>query len=330
MKTIVIYRTGDRADESSIARAICEIVEDTAVVTVGCGGTAPSPGGRSYPRGTSWNSIETGSGDKAFLVIVSDGEIGGIIPDCSIVPGGNPRGTAAPAHFQNADFTGGGPADPGAVERCSDRLLISREKVRRLAWLSGCRPEPVTALILAGGKSSRIRSDKAFLKVDGERLIDRIARQLGPSVDAVTIVTSADKADRYPDYTVAVDEMPGEGPLRGIVSGLAQSGTELNFVVACDVPDVDSGTLRGLLSWSGEFDIVVPSLREGQTEPLFAVYRKSLLPAARMLLNGGERRVASLYPFCRTKTVFLPQAAWFANINTRDDYERYVEKQKDS
>jgi molybdopterin-guanine dinucleotide biosynthesis protein A len=299
-------------------------VEGSALLAIGKDAGRTGPHEAFYPAGTPWSVIESENGKRGLLIIESDDCPAGLVPDCLVHLGSGARAASADSPPRKADFHSGRAADAGTIERCAGRLGLGAATVRRIAWLSGSRPEPVTAIVLTGGKSSRLGPDKAFLDFGGERLVDRITRRLGESVDGIVIATSADKAGLFPGHKVAVDEIPDQGPLRGIVSGLARSETRLNFVIACDMPDVDTGTLRELLSWSEGFDAVVPSFREGEREPLFAVYRKTLLDPALGLLERGERRVASLYPLCRTKILFLPRNPGLANINTRDDYENYI------
>jgi molybdopterin-guanine dinucleotide biosynthesis protein A len=112
----------------------------------------------------------------------------------------------------------------------------------------------------------------------------------------------------------------------GIASCLAESSTEHNIVVACDIPDINATVLGVLLSWAEEYEIVVPSFRAGQQEPLFAVYRASVAGRAFEALDEGRRRVAALFERCSTKIVTIADAAWYANLNTRDDYAAYLSK----
>lgn len=329
MKTLVI--TGGRPGDggSAGARRVRSLVEGSALLSIGKEAGRTGPHEAFYPAGTPWSLIESENGTRDFLIIESDDCPAGLVPDCLVHLGLGAREACAASPPGKADFQSGRAADPETIERCAGRLGLDAATVRRIAWLSGSRPEPVTAIVLTGGKSRRLGPDKAFLDVGGERLVDRITRRLRESVDGIVIATSADKAGLFPGHKVAVDDIPDQGPLRGIVSGLSRSETQLNFVVACDMPDVDTDTLRELLSWSEGFDAVVPSLKEGEREPLFAVYRKSILDLGLGLLERGERRVASLYPLCRTKILFLPGPAGLANINTRDDYENYIGRQKD-
>ncbi len=87
---------------------------------------------------------------------------------------------------------------------------------------------------------------------------------------------------------VVADEAVDRGPLMGIVSALKASPDELNFVMACDTPQVDIDLVRALVRQARAGDAVVPRTAPGRPEPLFAVYNKSVLPVFEHLLSSGN------------------------------------------
>lgn len=198
----------------------------------------------------------------------------------------------------------------------TDRLLISR--------VHPDARELVTGIILAGGKSERMGADKSLLPFLGRPLIQHIHGQLRPYFSEILV--AGDSVERYAflEARLVSDEVPGQGPLRGIVSALAASQNDLNFVIACDIPWVDHALLKILLREAHGCDCVVPVTLEGYYEPLFAVYRKSALPAMRRALEAGQRRVVAAFSDCRVRTVVVPDRKWLDNINTPDDYERAI------
>lgn len=181
--------------------------------------------------------------------------------------------------------------------------------------------EPATAIVLAGGKSTRMGTDKSLLPVGGKPLIQHVCEQLKPHFDGLLIAGGEDTRFDFLDVRVVCDEVPGQGPLRGIASALAVSRHDLNFVMACDIPWVNNALLHHLLQEAQECDCVVPVTAEGHYEPLFAVYRKSALPAMRRALEAGQRRIVAAFPHCRVKTLPIPPMVKLANINTPDDYK---------
>ena len=183
-----------------------------------------------------------------------------------------------------------------------------------------------TAIIMAGGDSQRMGRDKSLLEIDGEPMISRIARQLKPSFKNLLI--SAAKATAFDSLGIDVvpDEAPGAGPLMALVSALSKSETDLNFVMPCDIPDPPQHLIARLLRESRDADIVVPMTEAGELEPLFAVYRKSVLPSAREALNRGARRVISFYEKHKVKRLALDRESVLLNLNTMDDYLARVKR----
>lgn len=180
--------------------------------------------------------------------------------------------------------------------------------------------ETAAAIVLAGGKSTRIGTDKSLLPFMGKPLIQHIYEQIFPHFNEIIIAGGEHESLSFLKARSIPDEVPGQGPLRGIVSALAASRHNLNFVIACDIPWVNIGLLRRLLQETHEYDCVVPVTAEGHYEPLFAVYRKSALPAMRRALDEDKRRIVAAFPYCRVKTVSLSTIDVIANINTLNDY----------
>jgi len=185
--------------------------------------------------------------------------------------------------------------------------------------------EPATALVLAGGRSRRMGRDKSLLPVAGKPMIEHIVDRLRPHFDELLV--SADEEDkfRFLGVPVVVDRVANRGPLQGLASGLEVSTNALNFVVACDMPGVNLRLVRQLLSRAPSFDGVVPMTGEEQYEPLFAVYRRSILPTANRLLEDGHRRIRSLFDFHRFNFVRLAavQATAMRNLNIKGEYEEF-------
>ena len=186
--------------------------------------------------------------------------------------------------------------------------------------------QPATAIILAGGSSRRAGRDKSLLRIEGRPLIEHICRQLRPRFDQILV--SANNTDDYAFLGVPIipDRIPGSGPLMGIATALETSSTDLNFVVACDIPEIDLTFVERLLREAHDYDGVVPVDAEGRWEPLFAVYRKTMLEGMFRVLDSGRRRVSAAFPLCRMRYVELGADAAIVNLNTFDEYRDYVER----
>ena len=180
-----------------------------------------------------------------------------------------------------------------------------------------------TAIVLAGGNSSRVGRDKAMLKIDGVPIIERIVRQLEPRFSEILIGARSKSDYRFFKRRVVADRIPGQGPLMAIASCLEISSNDLNFVVSCDVPDLPYDLIDRLLQEASQGDGAVPVRDGSRYEPLFAVYRKSMLVAANEALTRGDRKVISMYPGRAIREVHLDNRVEIRNLNTIADYQEY-------
>jgi molybdopterin-guanine dinucleotide biosynthesis protein A len=180
-----------------------------------------------------------------------------------------------------------------------------------------------TAIIMAGGASVRMGTDKSMLPINGQPIIAKICEQLRDCFEQILI--SADDADKFAFLSLGVvpDKVPGRGPLMGIASALAASANQLNFVVACDIPRVELRHVRRMLSEavSSDADIVVPSAGDEKYEPLYAIYRKSALEAINKVISSGGHKISDAFALCRVKYVEL--GANLTNLNTMAEYEEF-------
>lgn len=167
-----------------------------------------------------------------------------------------------------------------------------------------------TGIILAGGRSTRLGSDKALAAVGGLPLIVRVARALR-AVCPLLIVAGRAPATGGGELAGAVgvtwvpDRRPGSGPLAGILGGLEASPTEVNLVVACDMPFLDPAALRELLRRLDGWEAVAP-VHDGRVQATCAGYRRSLLPALRDAFAAGLRSPTDFLQ--RVRTRYVPAA----------------------
>lgn len=178
-----------------------------------------------------------------------------------------------------------------------------------------------TAIVMAGGRSTRMGRDKAMIEVDGVPLIQRLVRWLAPRFDEVLI--SARNPDDYAflGQRVIADRTPDQGPLHGLACALQASRHDLHMVVPCDLPAIPLALMARLLRQTTDADVAVPVDAEGRAEPLFAAYRRSALPAVQAALDRGDRRMVSFHKDCRVARVPLPQGPSLANLNTPESLE---------
>jgi molybdopterin-guanine dinucleotide biosynthesis protein A len=184
----------------------------------------------------------------------------------------------------------------------------------------------MTAVILAGGNSSRMRMDKALLPLSGSRLIEKVAENIGPFFDEIIISAQTPQQYDFLPYRVVGDKEPGHGPLMGILCGLEASNTDINFIIATDIPDVDTRFLAHLKTFAHHYEIVVPVTKDDLYEPLFAFYNKNLISRIRSLLDKRIRQVIQLYPMATMKKVLMDNNDWYFNLNTDEDLRQYKKK----
>ncbi len=179
---------------------------------------------------------------------------------------------------------------------------------------------PATAILLAGGDSTRMGRDKTMLSIDGQPMIKYVYEQIEPHFSQTLVSSNNASLHDFLGATVVADDVTGRGPLVGIASALKASTTDVNFAVACDMPDIDTALIRAMLRQVGDYDAVVPKVGPELYEPLFAVYRKSILPTIEQVLQSGSNRVIDCFDRCKVKYLDLPGRE-FRNINTKAEYK---------
>jgi molybdenum cofactor guanylyltransferase len=185
-----------------------------------------------------------------------------------------------------------------------------------------------TAIVLAGGKSSRMGRDKAKLTINGRTMLEHICKQLCNTFSQILISTAANEKDSFSGLEVVQDKTAGQGPLMGIASALDASANEINFVVACDIPYIEMKCVKRMLTEARGADIVVPTTGDKKLEPLFAVYRKSALDAINKTLREGKRKISEVFDKCEVKYIDLGDAEWLININTLTEFEELQKRQR--
>lgn len=183
----------------------------------------------------------------------------------------------------------------------------------------------VTAFILAGGKSSRMGTDKAFLLLQGETLLARALRVCRTICNDVRIV--GDRKKFSPFAPVVEDVFPGCGPLAGLHAALRASATDLNLLLAVDLPFVSPGLLQFLTGRAQQSSalVTVPSIGQ-RWQPLCAVYRRDFANLAEPALRAGRYKIDALFgpkithrvPEAELRSAgFSPEA--FRNLNTPEE-----------
>ncbi len=188
------------------------------------------------------------------------------------------------------------------------------------------------AIILCGGKSSRMGHDKATLPFGPEVMLQRVIRLLSEVVEPGRIVVVAAPDQQLPsmpaELTVTFDHRPGRGPLEGLSAGLSAlpEGVDAAYVTSCDVPLLVPEFVTQMFELLGDSEIAVPC-EGGQFHPLAAVYRPSVLKRVQKLLAADQLRPRFLFDEAVTRAVqvdelraFDPQLLTLLNLNRPEDY----------
>lgn len=184
--------------------------------------------------------------------------------------------------------------------------------------------ESCTAIVLAGGKSNRMGTDKALLPIRGTTLIETIINQIKDLFSEIIISASEKGKYEFLNYRVITDERQGEGPLMAILSCLRASKNRINFVTACDTPDMNIDFLKKLLYEGKTFDIAVPKYKDGRYEALLAVYTKNIIPVIEEELQKKSRKISRIFSKCKMKYIEMDNETWYKNLNTMEDYSSYT------
>ncbi|MFL6559710.1 MAG: molybdenum cofactor guanylyltransferase [Bacillus sp. (in: firmicutes)] len=158
------------------------------------------------------------------------------------------------------------------------------------------------AIILSGGKSSRMGTNKALLKINKKTNIERITDTLKGSFNDIILVTNNPEHYQFLGLPMVTDIYPGQGPLAGIHTGLLASKFDVNFIAACDMPFVSGELAEVLVNQCGDYDAVIPIIN-GRQHPLFAVYQKRVTKEIAHSIEAGRLRIKQLLEQLHVKYV---------------------------
>ena len=189
-----------------------------------------------------------------------------------------------------------------------------------------------TGVILAGGKSSRMGSNKALLKFGSETIIERIHATLRSVFPQTCIV--ADNVEEYAFLGVPVypDLVKQCGPLGGIHSALANTASEFRFIVSCDVPFINDALVRHIAHSIEDADVCVPRA-DGKIHPLCGIYRETCAQVVSERIGKKQLKLQEL--LLNLKTIIVPIDAslpffhprLLQNINSMDDYVNSMKRE---
>ncbi|RDI41960.1 molybdenum cofactor guanylyltransferase [Falsibacillus pallidus] len=189
-----------------------------------------------------------------------------------------------------------------------------------------------SALLLAGGQSSRMGQKKHMMQLEGRPMIDRQIDRFANHCEEILVVANdgLEISDEHVKVMPDIERFKGDGPLAGLYTGLKNSRSDAVCLIACDMPFASVK----MASWLSEvldegYDAVIPRLK-GRSHPLFACYHKRILPIVEEQLILGKRKMQDMIDRIAAREVQESEAPeWDAeklewilfNMNTPEDYE---------
>ncbi|MDD5772549.1 MAG: molybdenum cofactor guanylyltransferase [bacterium] len=184
-----------------------------------------------------------------------------------------------------------------------------------------------TAILLAGGKSSRLGQNKAFVDVANKTIFEREFDVLQKLFSEIIIIANNPVLFRSSGLKIYKDIIPDKGPLGGILTGLSISETKNNFVVSCDLPFLNENVISFLYSKFSSCNLLIPCW-QGQLMPLHGFYSKNCLPVIENQISTNKLKVLDITSHLKTKYVqelelkkYDREGKSFFNVNTLEDLE---------
>lgn len=190
-----------------------------------------------------------------------------------------------------------------------------------------------TAIILAGGKSSRMGFDKQFIEIEGIYITEYIIDLLRPMFKSIILVTNKPECYHRKNIMIVEDYYKDFGPLGGMHIGLSKSESQYNYMIACDMPYINKAYInhmKKLLKEDGYRKSAVITRFGDWIEPFNAFYSKALLPQMEENIINKNHKISSLlnsspvlYIEEQKARAYSPDWAMFTNLNKEEDLEKW-------
>jgi len=187
----------------------------------------------------------------------------------------------------------------------------------------------ISVVIQAGGKSSRMGTDKAFLEFKSKTLIQFIIDQVRVLSDDLIIISNKPDEYMYLGYPVHEDIYKDVGVLGGLHSGLYYAKYHEVLTIGCDMPFHNIGLLEYMIEKSKDYDIVIPIKGKDKYEPFRAIYSKSCLPFIGDAIYNNKKRMVSFFDDVNIYEISIDTLneygdveKLFMNINTKEDHNK--------
>jgi len=177
--------------------------------------------------------------------------------------------------------------------------------------------------ILAGGSSSRMGRDKSKLQLEGASFLDRVHETMSGVFTEVIVCGGTEVPI---DGVLIADELPGAGPVAGLLSAFRIARGRAVFVTTVDMPAVTEEAILGLAEPEAQGNMIRIARVAGQDQPLFGAYGPGVAEAARAAFEAGRRSVLGIIDEADDVTRIDLDAFTLFNVNTTADYETLIER----
>jgi len=189
-------------------------------------------------------------------------------------------------------------------------------------------------VVLAGGQSTRMGRNKALLRItpEGPTLVETVvARLQAAGMGAPLLVTNTPDEYAFLGLPMVADEIPGGGPLGGVLTGLVHSPSGRVFAIGCDMPFLSPALVRYMASIPDEADVIIPSWTNPsghpQLETLHAIYSHRCIEPVRARIASGRLKLVALLEDVQVRYLseaelrtYDPKLDSFRNINTPEEW----------
>jgi len=183
----------------------------------------------------------------------------------------------------------------------------------------------ITGVVLAGGNSSRMGTDKGVMDLNGKKVIQHVIDALTPVVDDIIIIANNENYSGF-GFPVYKDEIKDCGPLGGIYTALLKINSPKAVILSCDMPFVTTEFLSELIVQSENSDVAIP-VHDGKFEPLCSVYSKNCTSSFKNSIDNNVFKLTDAIALVNVKQIILPATKEiennFINLNTVQDLNKY-------
>jgi len=179
----------------------------------------------------------------------------------------------------------------------------------------------IPCVILAGGKSSRMKQDKCFLAFKNTTLIKYQYDRLNQIFKNVYISSKVNKFN-FPSKLI-LEQNDIFSPMVALQS-ILQNNEEV-FIISVDTPNISKSTINKLIDKSNNFDITIPKTKDNKTHNLCGIFKSSINTKIDEMIKDNNHKIGFLIKSVNSKIVDGFDNDEFVNLNTKDDYLKLIQ-----